>query len=169
MSHRICVEWQIPRSAIPAELLDTLEAPRTQRVARAKGRPPPGSRKSNLQPSGPKGDTGASSGVTTACAGVVPDGIPSGNQRLEDSKDSTGYHGVGGDTTPFAASLLHGSAAPGGDVALLDVRQVAVRLGVCRDTVYELCKRGALRHIRVLNAIRVHPEALAAFVARRRR
>jgi hypothetical protein len=36
------------------------------------------------------------------------------------------------------------------------------------DTVYELCKRGELRHVRVLNAIRVHPTDLAAFIAGRR-
>jgi excisionase family DNA binding protein len=65
--------------------------------------------------------------------------------------------------------LLHGSAgSSAAEVALLDAGEVATRLGVCRDTVYELCKRGELRHVRVLNAIRVHPADLAAFMAGRR-
>jgi len=65
--------------------------------------------------------------------------------------------------------LLHGSAGSGAAVgALLDANEVATRLGVCRDTVYELCKRGELRHVRVLNAIRVHPADLAAFLSDRR-
>lgn len=54
------------------------------------------------------------------------------------------------------------------EVALLDAGEVATRLGVCRDTVYELCKRGELRQVRVLNAIRVHPADLTAFMVRQR-
>ena len=40
---------------------------------------------------------------------------------------------------------------------LLTVREVAAYLRVSTATVYELCARGRLRHIRVLNAIRVAP------------
>jgi excisionase family DNA binding protein len=49
---------------------------------------------------------------------------------------------------------------------LLMVKQVAARLGVSTATVYKLCASGELAHVRVLNAIRVSPEALANFIDR---
>ena len=48
-------------------------------------------------------------------------------------------------------------------------RPTAARLGVCRATAYELCERGELPHIRVLNAIRVRPADVEEFVTARRR
>jgi excisionase family DNA binding protein len=57
----------------------------------------------------------------------------------------------------------------GGKDRLLSVRQVAERLGVCTATVYTLCERGQLAHVRVLNAIRIAPADLARFVAAARR
>jgi excisionase family DNA binding protein len=51
---------------------------------------------------------------------------------------------------------------------LFTVREVAALLHVCRDTVYQLCDRGELPHIRVLNAIRVAPGDMAEFIAARR-
>jgi excisionase family DNA binding protein len=48
---------------------------------------------------------------------------------------------------------------------MLTVREVAARLGVCTATVYKLCERGELAHVRVLNAIRVTPADLAAFIS----
>ena len=73
----------------------------------------------------------------------------------------------------FAASLLHGAgglrAVDGGTDRLLSVRQVAERLGVCTATVYTLCERNELAHIRVLTAIRIAPADLARFVAAARR
>jgi excisionase family DNA binding protein len=80
----------------------------------------------------------------------------------------------------LAAPLLHaGPSAPllsgaairvveGGRGALLTVRAVAGRLGVSAATVYALCSRGDLAHVRVSNAIRVRPEDLASYVARSR-
>lgn len=106
-------------------------------------------------------------GVITALDPVSPEVIPSGNRALADSTNSTGSDQMGDLTKPFAASLLHGSARSG--AVLLGAGEVATRLGVCKDTVYELCKRGELKHVRILNAIRVHPEDLAAFIERRRR
>jgi excisionase family DNA binding protein len=47
---------------------------------------------------------------------------------------------------------------------LLKVGEVAERLGVSTATVYALCKRGALQHVRVGNAIRVPEAALAALL-----
>ncbi|HXX29297.1 MAG TPA: helix-turn-helix domain-containing protein, partial [Myxococcaceae bacterium] len=48
--------------------------------------------------------------------------------------------------------------------AFLTIRQVAARLGVHPSTVYGLCERGELRHLRVSNAIRVDPSDLSAFL-----
>jgi excisionase family DNA binding protein len=50
--------------------------------------------------------------------------------------------------------------------ALLTVRQVASALVTSTATVYLLCDRGELRHLRVCNAIRIAPEDLAAFIQR---
>jgi excisionase family DNA binding protein len=36
----------------------------------------------------------------------------------------------------------------------LTVKEVADRFGVCTATVYAMCKRGELRHVRVGNSIR---------------
>jgi len=47
---------------------------------------------------------------------------------------------------------------------LLTVRDVAAYLRVSAKTVYILCARGELRHVRVLNAIRVAPLDLQRFV-----
>ncbi|MEK7703648.1 MAG: helix-turn-helix domain-containing protein [Myxococcota bacterium] len=57
------------------------------------------------------------------------------------------------------------AALRGGADHLLSVRQVAERLGVCTATVYKLCDRGDLAHVRVSNAIRIPLAAAAAFVA----
>jgi excisionase family DNA binding protein len=62
-----------------------------------------------------------------------------------------------------------GVGGGGEDGALLSVRDVAARLGVCAATVYRLAAEGQLAHVRVLNAVRVAPRDLEAFVERRRR
>ena len=66
------------------------------------------------------------------------------------------------DHKQFAAGLLLSGAA------LLSLADVAARLSVSRATVYKLCRSGELQHVRIGNAIRVQPEALAAFVIARR-
>ena len=48
--------------------------------------------------------------------------------------------------------------------SLLTAKQVAAKLGVSAATVYGLCERRELRHVRVANAIRISPEALDAFL-----
>ena len=45
--------------------------------------------------------------------------------------------------------------------------EVARALRVCSATVFKLCARGQLEHVRVLNSVRVHPESLAVFLATR--
>jgi excisionase family DNA binding protein len=51
--------------------------------------------------------------------------------------------------------------------ALMTVAEVARHLGVSRSTVYQLCERGELHHLRVSNAIRVPIAAVASYVQRR--
>ena len=52
----------------------------------------------------------------------------------------------------------------GGRGRLLRVAEVADHLGVCAATVYRLCERGELPHVRVVNSIRVRPDDLRAFM-----
>jgi excisionase family DNA binding protein len=77
-----------------------------------------------------------------------------------------------GDCRFLVASLLHtgvtASEHTRTGLPLLSVRQVAAQLGVCTATVYAVCARGVLPHVRVLNAIRVAPGDLEAFVEGRR-
>jgi excisionase family DNA binding protein len=81
----------------------------------------------------------------------------------------------------FVTRLLPGSAAgpgpgggdpfgviQGGADRLLTVREAAEQLGLCTATVYGLCADGALPHLRILNAIRIAPGDLRAFIAARR-
>jgi excisionase family DNA binding protein len=78
--------------------------------------------------------------------------------------------------SPFVTRLLPGSAATtarlevlrGGKDGLLSVREAAHQLGLCTATVYGLCAEGALPHIRILNAIRIAPADLEAFIDARR-
>jgi excisionase family DNA binding protein len=53
------------------------------------------------------------------------------------------------------------------DGPLLKVAEVAEALSVCRATVYALCERGELPHLRISNAIRVRRVDLEAFLAAR--
>ena len=52
---------------------------------------------------------------------------------------------------------------------LMTVHEAAERLRVRPVTVYRLCARGALSHLRVSNAIRLRVEDLEDFVHRRGR
>jgi len=60
---------------------------------------------------------------------------------------------------PRVSTLASGADTP------LTVRQVAAQLGVTPITVYRLVGRGVLAHLRVSNAIRIDPAALAAYLA----
>jgi len=86
---------------------------------------------------------------------------------------SHGVPGVAGFRQEFATPVLQGRRAlrvvGEGEEALLTVRDVAARLGVCTATVYRLVGEGQLAHVRVLNAIRVAPRDLEAFIEAQRR
>lgn len=57
---------------------------------------------------------------------------------------------------------------PGSPPALLAVKRVAATLGVSAATVYKLCEKGLLPHVRVADhSIRVTEADLADFVAKR--
>jgi excisionase family DNA binding protein len=45
---------------------------------------------------------------------------------------------------------------------MLTVREVARRLGLSRASVYTLCARGDLGHVRLLNVLRIPARALEA-------
>jgi excisionase family DNA binding protein len=53
-----------------------------------------------------------------------------------------------------------------GEGHLLTVREVAARLSVSTATIYALCDRGELPHIRISNAIRISPADLETFLNR---
>jgi len=85
------------------------------------------------------------------------------NVRGDDRGRIQPSHPVAALRSPFAAPVLQ----PGRDAAvLLSVREAAARLGVCTATIYTLCERGELAHVRVLNAIRIAAPDLVAFVER---
>jgi len=66
----------------------------------------------------------------------------------------------------FAAPLLPRTVAVSAlPERMLTVREAARRLGVSTATVYKLCATGELAHVRVLNAVRIAPAALAAAMA----
>jgi len=58
------------------------------------------------------------------------------------------------------------TALRGGRDRLLAVGEVAEQLGVCAATVYWLCERGDLPHLRIINSIRVRPQDLATFLTK---
>ena len=65
-------------------------------------------------------------------------------------------------TTPTVADL---AVLYGGRGRLLRVAEVAEQLGICNATVYRLCERGELPHLRVVNSIRVRPKDLEEYLA----
>ena len=119
------------------------------------------------------------------CDGGAPDGVAGGSSASQGSDfvrggaggGFQGVPGVAGFRREFAAPLLQGRRSLGvvgvvggrEDAALLSVRAVAARLGVCAATVYRLAAEGQLAHVRVLNAVRVAPRDLEAFIEGRRR
>ena len=104
-----------------------------------------------------------------------------GNSEGLDSRTSTALH-----SEPKASISLETVARPdprifhtapqkqeslgptGGPRRSVSVAAAAQQLGVCTATVYTLCARGQLPHVRILNAIRIAQTDLKAFVVARR-
>ena len=83
--------------------------------------------------------------------------------------ESNASQQIGSLRTNFVPALSPSFRAISGGVShLLTVREVAALLSVCRATIYALCDRGELPHIRISNAIRVALRDLAEFIADRR-
>jgi excisionase family DNA binding protein len=63
--------------------------------------------------------------------------------------------------------LVSSGGAPAASLParFLTVREVAKLLNVATSTVYKLCAEGKLAHVRVSNAIRVHPSTVNAWLA----
>jgi excisionase family DNA binding protein len=82
---------------------------------------------------------------------------------------TTGWHTPGTApriaTTPTTADLR---ALRGGADRLLTAAEVARRLRVCTETVYRLCRRGELPHVRIVDSVRIRPADLAALLSARR-
>jgi excisionase family DNA binding protein len=70
----------------------------------------------------------------------------------------------------FATSLL--PTPCGGGVGsepagpLIGPKEAARRLGVCKATVYKLCTRGVLTHVRLFNAVRIPQAAIDDLIRR---
>ena len=117
-------------------------------------------RRTGIEPAAPSlGSTGGGS-----------PGVSTPSQPMVSSRDGVhaGVHGsqvVPADSKKFVPPL-----SPGSDEdRLLTVREVAKRLSVSTATVYALCERGQLRHIRISNAIRIDVDAVGAFISGQRR
>jgi len=89
-----------------------------------------------------------------------------GNEGYQRSTASQPIAGFRRDFVPRLSPNLR--AIQGRATDLITVREVASRLSVSTATVYKLCDRGELPHVRVSNAIRFAPVDLAGFIARSR-
>ena len=112
----------------------------------------------NLRPSGYEQPHGTSQPVTATDnpSQSLHDGHAATGGSVPTSPTVTEDFGPPVVRTPMAGPVRIGS--------LLTVKQVAARLGVSAATVYGLCERRELHHVRVANAIRVSPDALEAFL-----
>ena len=119
--------------------------------------------------------TGGADGTRTR--GLRRDRLPITTRKQTKALERGDVCGLGGDpqalsdanrrssTNQFATPLLPNGRLRAVREPLLGVREVADLLGVSRATVYALVERAALPCVRVLNAIRVRPSDLSAFIA----
>lgn len=115
---------------------------------------------SNLRPSAPE----AVPGFVQTFAGV---GKPLDSMGFADPPESRPSHAFSAVARNFVPVVSPGLRVLHGDAEnLLSVREAARRLGVSTATVYRLCERGELRHVRVSNAVRIPPTALAEYLDR---
>ncbi len=123
-------------------------------------------RESNPRPSDSKCFRELSTALFSPSQGLTTDNEDSGIHEVNHSNPSNASQTLAAENKNFAALVLHDSelrAVSGGN-ALLTVREVAAILRVCRDTVYRLCAKGQLPHVRILNAIRIAPADLDCFL-----
>jgi excisionase family DNA binding protein len=100
------------------------------------------------------GVTGEASGVT----GVSNDAQGIDNVRLRQLAAVQNSQAFAPNHQNLLTTFLQG---------FMTVAEVAKHFGVSRSTVYKLCERGELRHLRVSNAIRIGVPAVAQFWRRR--
>jgi len=118
----------------------------------------------NLRPLGPEPDEGDSLRVARSRSrsqGLEVAAVHHGAAAVEASGATPGGAGL-------VASLSHRKRPRTAltdplPEQLLNVREVALALGVCRATVYRLCQEGKLSHVRVGDSIRFHAVNLAMF------
>ena len=124
-----------------------------------------GRQDSNLRPLGPE----RASEASELSMGVQVLAITQGLEGRLDASTRVGRAGTLGRVPPVSPTFPRGlRAAHPQPESLLRVRDVADRLRVSRATVYALCARGELPHLRVSNAIRLRLEDLEAFIRRGR-
>ena len=112
----------------------------------------------NLRPSGYEQPRGTSQPVTAT---------DKPSQSLQDGQEDLADPLQALPTLPkdFGPPVVRTSMSdPSRSGSLLTVKQVAARLGVSAATVYGLCERRELHHVRIANAIRVSRDALQAFL-----
>jgi excisionase family DNA binding protein len=97
------------------------------------------------------------------------DDCSSGNRQAADSKSSKRSQNITANPQSFIPPISHGSFRAVARIALVTVKEVATLLRVSTDSVYGLCARGELPHVRVSNAIRIAPADLREFLVRQRR
>lgn len=93
-------------------------------------------------------------GAGTAFASIIVVGVCGLTSNWTTTLTSTGKKGA----------EMHGRLQR----ALLRVCEVAKRLGISRSGVYAICARSELRHVRVMNCIRVAQSDLMDFLKSRR-
>jgi len=101
----------------------------------------------------------------TAIPGVASPGNPEDRSAFQDTQ-STSCDDLRSKICRPGVAI---EKAPGLELPLLSIKEVAAQLGVCRAVAYRLCEDGELPHIRISNAIRVAPAAVAAYLASRGR
>jgi excisionase family DNA binding protein len=120
----------------------------------------------NLRPLGPEAPRAVVDGVApglTASHPVEIAGVEEGARVQPFAPDGTL-------ATPHGAPVVRNPGDLESDPdRLLTVSEVAERLAVCSATVYALCERGELRHVRVSSAIRIRPADLESFTSSRTR
>ena len=117
-----------------------------------------------------------SGGQSEECPGVPSASQPCGSLGEAAPAPVQPSQPFAGIPKPFVPAVSPGAARAAGRLRALDgdagrlltVREASERLAVSTATVYTLCERGELPHVRVSNAIRITPADLVAILAGQR-